>query len=63
MIWEDEPHPDTVSRLEHLGVSSLVFRPCGNRPDGNNLLSVMQDNVRAFEQAFPQTASRLHDNH
>ncbi|MCH8249588.1 MAG: zinc ABC transporter substrate-binding protein [Proteobacteria bacterium] len=57
MIWEDEPLPDTVSRLESMGIKSLVFRPCGNRPAEGNLLSVMLDNVMALEQAFPASAS------
>lgn len=56
MIWEDEPLPDTVSRLEKMGVESIVFRPCGNRPASGNLLSVMLDNVIALERAFPASA-------
>jgi zinc transport system substrate-binding protein len=56
MIWEDEPLPDTVSRLEAMGIRSLVFRPCGNRPAGGSLVSVMLDNVMALEQAFPASA-------
>ncbi len=57
MIWEDEPLPDTVNRLEGLGIKSLVFRPCGNRPAEGSLVSVMLDNVAALEQAFPAPAS------
>ena len=56
MIWEDEPLPDTVSRLEDLGIKSLVFRPCGNRPAEGSLVSVMLDNVMALERAFPASA-------
>lgn len=63
MIWEDEPHPDTVSRLERMGVGSLVFRPCANRPEEGNLLSVMRENVRALEQAVTQPTDRLRDIH
>ncbi len=57
MIWEDEPLPDTVNRLEGLGIKSLVFRPCGNRPAEGSFVSVMLDNVAALEQAFPAPAS------
>ena len=57
MIWEDEPLPDTVSRLEGMGIESLVFRPCGNRPIEGNFVSVMLDNVATLEQAFPESAS------
>jgi len=56
MIWEDEPLPDTVSRLEGMGIESLVFRPCGNRPIEGNFVSVMLDNVMALERAFPVSA-------
>ncbi len=56
MIWEDEPLPDTVSRLERMGIESLVLRPCGNRPAEGSLVSVMLDNVAALEQAFPAPA-------
>jgi len=57
MIWEDKPLHETVSRLERLGIQSLVFRPCANRPAEGSLMSVMQDNVMALERAFPATAS------
>ncbi len=56
MIWEDEPLPDTLNRLEGLGIKSLVFRPCGNRPAEGSLVSVMLDNVAALERAFPAPA-------
>jgi hypothetical protein len=39
-----------------MGVESIVFRPCGNRPASGNLLSVMLDNVIALERAFPASA-------
>ena len=57
MIWEGEPLPDTVSRLEGMRIESLVFRPCGNRPADGNFVSVMLDNVAALEKAFPAPAS------
>ncbi len=57
MIWEDEPLADSVSRLEGMGITSLVFRPCGNRPAEGSLVSVMLDNVIALERAFPAPAS------
>ena len=56
MIWEDEPLAETENRLEAIGIKSLVFRPCGNRPAEGSLVSVMLDNVMALEQAFPALA-------
>ena len=32
MIWEGEPDPVSVARLESMGINSLVFDPCGNAP-------------------------------
>ncbi len=56
MIWEDEPLPETASRLESMGIESLVFSPCGNRPAEGSFVSVMMENVMALEQAFPASA-------
>ena len=56
MIWEDEPLAETENRLEAIGIKSLVFRPCGNRPAEGSLVSGMLDNVMALEQAFPALA-------
>ncbi len=56
MIWEGSPHPEANSRLEGLGVKSVVFRPAGNRPDTGDFMSVMQENLRALQQAFPDRA-------
>ncbi len=56
MIWEDEPLAETENRLEAIGIKSVVFRPCGNRPAEGSLVSVMLDNVMALEQAFPASA-------
>jgi len=53
MIWEGEPHPEAASRLEGLGIQSVVFRPAGSRPETGDYMSVMQDNLRALQQAFP----------
>jgi len=56
MIWEDEPLPDIANRFERMGIESIVFRPCGNRPAEGSFVSVMLDNVVALEQAFPASA-------
>ncbi len=53
MIWEGDPHPEAADRLESLGVQSLVFRPAGNRPESGDYMSVMQENLRALQAAFP----------
>lgn len=52
MVWEGEPLPETVARLEALGVKIVVFDPCSNIPEAGDYLSVMQANVRNLEMAF-----------
>jgi zinc transport system substrate-binding protein len=45
MLWEKEPLPDTTTRLEALGVKSIVYDPCGNVPGEGDWLEVMRANV------------------
>jgi zinc transport system substrate-binding protein len=52
MIWEGGPSPDTVARLESIGVRSIVFDPCGNTPEQGDFLSTMQTNVENLKSAF-----------
>jgi zinc transport system substrate-binding protein len=54
MLWEDEPMPEVRARLAEMGVDSVVFDPCGNRPDEGDLLSVMQTNVDNVRRALGQ---------
>jgi len=49
MIWEGEPAPESAARLRALGVDSLVYAPCGNRPENGDFLAVMGRNAAAFE--------------
>jgi zinc transport system substrate-binding protein len=52
MIWEGEPLPASVARLEDMGVGSLVFDPCGNVPHEGDFLSVMRRNLTALAVGF-----------
>lgn len=52
MIWEAEPDPDIAARLKTLGVGSLVFNPCANRPESGDFLTEMQRNVQNLKTAF-----------
>ena len=45
MIWEDEPLPTVVQKLEEIGVRSVVFKPCANTPKEGDYFSVMQENL------------------
>jgi hypothetical protein len=52
MIWEGEPVRASVDKLKKLGVDSLVFDPCGNRPDQGDFITVMRSNVDNLRKAF-----------
>ena len=49
MLWEDEPLPQVKKALLEKGIESIVFNPCGNRPEAGDYLSVMQDNLHAVK--------------
>lgn len=52
MIWEEEPLPSSVKRLEKLNIHSLIFSPCFARPQQGDFLSVMQENIKNIETVF-----------
>ncbi len=41
MLWEAEPASENVERLRSLGVESIVFDPCSNRPEAGDFPSVL----------------------
>ena len=49
MLWEGEPLEETVAGLAEIGVESVVFNPCGNRPEQGDYLTVMAANAVALE--------------
>ena len=52
MLWEAPPAPDTASRLRALGVESIVFDPCSNRPATGDFADVMRANVERLAEAY-----------
>ena len=52
MIWEDEPLPQSAAKLKEMGIGSIVFDPCGNRPEQGDFLSVMRQNVENLGEIF-----------
>ncbi len=52
MLWEAEPRQENTTRLRALGVESVVFDPCPNRPAKGDFLSVIKDNATNLERAF-----------
>ena len=52
MLWEGEPLSETAARLRELGIESVVFDPCGNRPTEGDYLTVMESNAAGLERIF-----------
>jgi zinc transport system substrate-binding protein len=52
MLWEDEPMAETRAKLEELGVESVVFDTCGNKPQEDDFLSRMKSNIAKLESVF-----------
>ena len=52
MLWEGEPIAQTVDKLREMSIESVVFDPCGNRPQSGDYLSVMEANAAGIESVF-----------
>jgi len=52
MIWEGEPLTHTLEGLKNLGLSCLVFDPCGNMPEHGDFISIMKKNIENMRLAF-----------
>ena len=52
MIWEDEPLQASIDRLAKMGIGSLVFSPCFNRPEKEDFLAVMKQNIENLRVAY-----------
>ena len=49
MIWEDAPSEANIAAVAKLGLKSVVFAPCANRPAEGDWLAVMKANVERME--------------
>ncbi|MCH7810264.1 MAG: zinc ABC transporter substrate-binding protein [Chloroflexi bacterium] len=52
MMWEGVPNAESIARLVAMGVGSIVFDPCGRRPEDGDFMSAMRDNVSALKRVF-----------
>ena len=50
MLWEAEPLESTIAGLEDLGIGSLLFDPCANRPSTGDYMTTMNANVGSLEK-------------
>jgi zinc transport system substrate-binding protein len=53
MLWEAEPKAETQRRLEALGLASVVYAPCAQRPEAGDWLSAMASNAARLEAHEP----------
>lgn len=58
MLWEGVPAPESIDKLKALGVISVTFDPCGNKPGSGDFFSVMDSNVNALENFYQQLDNR-----
>ena len=52
MIWEGDPLPESVEKIKAIGLGSLVFDPCGNKPEQGDFLSFMKQNIENLKTAY-----------
>lgn len=52
MLWEDQPLPEIVQILEKHNLQPVVYRPCSNRPEEGDFLSVMLENLETLDSAL-----------
>lgn len=52
MLWERAPVQESVERLRRLGIETVAFDPCGNRPEMGDFLSVMSGNAENLKRVF-----------
>lgn len=52
MLWENNPNAEITDRLNEIGMTIIVFNPCGNKPEIGDFMSVMTENLRQLETAF-----------
>jgi len=45
MLWEDQPLVEVENRLKDLGITSIVFSPCANKPDKEDFFKIMKKNI------------------
>lgn len=50
IIWETEPLAGTISQLDAMGVTSIVYDPCATKPSSGDFMSVMSDNAESLER-------------
>ena len=50
MLWEDPPTAESITAINRLGLESVIFDPCANRPEQGDFLSIMRENIDRFSR-------------
>jgi len=58
MLWEQQPLSTVEQKLKGMGIGTVVFDPCSNRPAQGDFLGVMQRNIESLKQAYAGRHSR-----
>lgn len=58
MVWEGKPLPESIAKLESIGLSSLVFDPCANRPASGDFIRVMTQNIDNLRKAYSESENK-----
>ncbi|MHC4293215.1 MAG: metal ABC transporter substrate-binding protein [Planctomycetota bacterium] len=52
IIWEDKPLYECSKQLEEIGILSVVFNPCSNKPGQGDYMTVMYNNIKNLKTIF-----------
>ncbi len=52
MIWEDQPLDSVAQKLAELGLTSVVYNPCGNTPPEGDFLAAQRENLSALAKVY-----------
>jgi len=52
VMWEGQPLPVIIERLQDQGIQSVVFRPAGNRPVSDDYIAIMKENLDRLSAAY-----------
>ncbi|THD65693.1 zinc ABC transporter substrate-binding protein [Robertkochia marina] len=49
LIWEGEPLPENIEKLNAMGISSVVITPMGGMPEGTDFIQGMKQNLEVLK--------------
>jgi len=52
MLWEGEPLSEIGEILQEKGILTVVFNPCGNRPEKGDFIDLMKHNIRRLQNSI-----------